>query len=90
MFLNVGPQHPGTHGVVRITVGSARRGDRRPACPTSATTTAARRRSAERQTWHTYIPYTDRVDYLAGVLNNLTYLLASRSSPASRCRSGRR
>lgn len=75
MILNMGPSHPATHGVLRIVlemdgevitkaqpdVGFLHRGDEK---------------IAESMTYTQFIPYTDRLDYLAPLANNVAYVLA--------------
>ena len=75
MVLNMGPSHPSTHGVLRIIleldgetitkatpdIGYLHRGDEK---------------IAENMTWNQFVPYTDRLDYLAPMANNVAYALA--------------
>ena len=75
MVLNMGPQHPATHGVLRLLV----RLDGETivaAIPDLGYLHRGYEKIAENCTYHEYIPHTDRLDYLSPLANNVAYVLA--------------
>lgn len=75
MVINMGPSHPSTHGVLRLVltldgevVTSVQ--------PHLGYLHRGMEKIAESMTYHQFIPYTDRLDYLAPLSNNIGYILA--------------
>ena len=75
MVLNMGPQHPSTHGVLRVLLELE--GETiQNAIPDIGFLHTGIEKQAEALTWQQVVTLTDRVDYLSNLNNNLAYCLA--------------
>jgi NADH-quinone oxidoreductase subunit D len=75
MTLNMGPQHPSTHGVLRIMLELEGETIRK-AVPDIGFLHTGIEKECEQKNWQQVVTLTDRVDYLANLSNNLVYALA--------------
>jgi NADH:ubiquinone oxidoreductase subunit D/NADH:ubiquinone oxidoreductase subunit C len=75
VYLNIGPQHPSTHGVFRMLVGL--QGETVTSLtPMLGQLHRCHEKIAERNLWTGNMPYTDRLDYLCPMYNNFAYAVA--------------
>jgi NADH dehydrogenase I D subunit len=75
MILNMGPQHPATHGVLRVVVELD--GERIVnAAPDIGHLHSGFEKTAENRTYQQFATYPSRMDYVAGMSNDLSYILA--------------
>lgn len=75
LVLNMGPSHPSTHGVLRLLIEMDGETITR-AVPDLGYLHRGDEKIAENMTYTQFIPYTDRLDYLAPMANNVVYALA--------------
>src|SRR5438105_13457158 len=75
MTVNLGPSHPAMHGTVRLTVTLD--GETIvEAVPEIGFLHRGFEKSSENSTWHQVLPYTDRLNYVSPILNNVGYIMA--------------
>ena len=75
MIINMGPQHPATHGVLRVVVELD--GERIVnAAPDVGHLHSGFEKTAEHRTYQQFAAYPSRMDYVAGMSNDLGYILA--------------
>lgn len=75
MILNMGPQHPATHGVLRLLLRLD--GETVVACvPELGYLHRGYEKMAENMSYMEFIPHTDRLDYISPPANNVAYALA--------------